>query len=130
MVINSPNSANLITAPVPGAGKPRPAAERTAVQTQTWCIVSACGGCRHVNGTQTFFLAGRSLPLRPCPRCLFPFSLLAAEGEAAKPAEDAPAFMRRAWGLLLAAVLPLWRDPALLAAHGDKIVQASANEGI
>lgn len=34
--------------------------------------------------------------------------------------------MRRAWGLLLAAVLPLWRDPALLAAHGDKIVQASA----
>jgi len=31
--------------------------------------------------------------------------------------------MRRAWGLLLAAVLPLWRDPALLAAHGDKIVQ-------
>ena len=31
--------------------------------------------------------------------------------------------MRRAWGLLLAAVLPLWHDPALLAAHGDKIVQ-------
>jgi hypothetical protein len=32
--------------------------------------------------------------------------------------------MRRAWGVLLAAVLPLWNDPALLAAHGDKIVQS------
>ncbi|KAL4856977.1 E3 ubiquitin-protein ligase UPL1 [Chlorella vulgaris] len=65
MVVNSPNSANHITAPLPGA----------------------------VDG-------------------------------AAKPAEDAPSFMRRAWGVLLAAVLPLWNDPALLAAHGDKIVQS------
>jgi hypothetical protein len=47
----------------------------------------------------------------------------AAEADASKPAEDALAFMRRAWGLLLAAVLPLWHNPALLAAHGDKIVQ-------
>jgi predicted regulator of Ras-like GTPase activity (Roadblock/LC7/MglB family) len=64
MVINSPNSANLITAPVPGAG------------------------------------------------------------DASKPAEDAPAFMRRVWGMLLASALPLWRDPQLLAAHGDKMVQS------
>ena len=50
-------------------------------------------------------------------------SSAAAEADAAKPAEDALAFMRRAWGVLLAAVLPLWQDPALLAAHGDKVVQ-------
>jgi hypothetical protein len=31
--------------------------------------------------------------------------------------------MRQVWGVLLGAVLPLWRDPALLASHGDKIVQ-------
>ncbi|KAI7840919.1 hypothetical protein COHA_005351 [Chlorella ohadii] len=64
MVINSPNSANLIVAPVPGAG------------------------------------------------------------DAAKPPEDATAFMRHIWGMLLASVLPLWRDPQLLSAHGDKMVQS------
>ena len=68
MIINSPNSAALIAAPVPGGepAAPRPAAE----------------------------------------------------------ADGVPGFMRRAWGVLLAAVLPLWRDPALMAAHGEKIVQA------
>lgn len=32
--------------------------------------------------------------------------------------------MRRAWGVMLAAVLPLWQDPQLLGAHGDKLVQS------
>ena len=49
-----------------------------------------------------------------------------AEGVASQPADDAPAFMRRAWGVLLAAVLPLWRDPQLLSSHADKIVQVGA----
>lgn len=30
-------------------------------------------------------------------------------------------------GMLLASVLPLWRDPQLLSAHGDKMVQVGAH---
>ena len=49
-------------------------------------------------------------------------SVTGAEGKEVRAAEDIPAFMRRVWGVLLGAVLPLWRDIDLLAQH-PKLVQ-------
>lgn len=57
---------------------------------------------------------------------LSPPSLSVSGGQDGRPevraAEDIPAFMRRVWGVLLGAVLPLWKDVDLLAAH-PKMVQ-------
>jgi UBA/TS-N domain len=64
MLVSAPNSANLVSAPVPGA----------------------------------------------------------ATG--AQPAEDVATFMRRVWGLVLGAVLPLWNNPVDLALH-PKLVQSA-----
>lgn len=115
MVINSPNSVNLITAHVPGAGTWR--------GTPSWRQEEAAGSSG--GAPRACLLSARCLP-HPAPRLPSLPALFNAEGDDVKPAEDVPAFMRRVWGVMLAAVLPLWRDPALLAAHGDKIVQVGS----
>lgn len=67
--------------------------------------------------------AAAFLESRACPSPLLPAAAPGGEGGSeVRAAEDIPAFMRRVWGVLLGAVLPLWQDPDLLCAH-PKMVQ-------
>lgn len=108
MVINSPNSANLITAPVPGAGKPRfdaaplraaPAADAAEVwpgpcapyRHAAWCTVRACieqpGGLWRLRGT----------PAWPSRRAgAWPTSLAASEPIPSPPHPPNPCLAQRA----------------------------------
>jgi hypothetical protein len=106
MVAASPSAQALALAPVPGTGAPT---------GRSSCMQ---GGAPHRGALARPASSVARLRLRP-------FGAAGGEGgtEAAVP-ESLAAFMSHIWGVLLAAVLPLWQDVQLLAAN-PKLVQAS-----